>query len=121
MGRVLVYVGIWGLPCPFPKQHVAVRAEEKTQEVSLYLGISFSDSELEPGRRMGGPECSQSSRGHSPGKARVSLGWGRPGHTGTRAHTHTHTQAVFPSKQKVLPLAELEGPIPFPARVPQHP
>lgn len=64
-----------------------------------------------------------------------SLTWegkGEPGVEQARAWAHAHTrappppnthtqEAVFPSKQKALPLAELSGPVPFPARVSQHP
>lgn len=48
----------------FPRSMWAVSTEERAQEVSLYLGISFSESDLERGRRMGVPECSRSTRGH---------------------------------------------------------
>ena len=41
-------------------------------------------------------------------------GKGEPGEGQARAHTHT--QAVFPSEQEALPLAELEGPIPTPSQ-----
>lgn len=76
--------------------------------IPLRGSISCSDSDLKTSRRMGDflsilgvPEVTDLGGKDEPGEGQA------------RAHTH---MAVFPSEQKALPLAELEGPIPIPSQ-----
>lgn len=50
---MLIYVRLWGLPSPLPKQRVqAVRAVGRIQEAIPCLEIEFSEFDPETGRRM---------------------------------------------------------------------